>query len=127
MKNIRLISLLFYTSAVYDGLLGIIFLFFPLSLYKVYSVTFPNHNGYVQFPALLLIIFGIMFLNIARKPVQNRNLMPYGILLKAAYCGVVFVYWFSINIPDMWKPFAIIDLIFGILFYLSYRSLQNNN
>ena len=50
----------------------------------------PNHWGYVQFSAALLIIFGLMFLAAARRPIANRNLLPYCFLLKIAYSGVVF-------------------------------------
>jgi len=86
-------------------------------------VTPPNHPGYVQFPALLLVVFGLMFLAVAADPVRNRNLIPYGILLKAAYCGTVFWYWASTGIPDMWKPFAWCDLAFGLLFAFAWVSL----
>jgi hypothetical protein len=83
----------------------------------------PNHWGYVQFPAALLVIFGLMFAQIARDPVRNRDLIVYGILLKAAYCGITSWYWFTAGIPGLWKPFAVIDLAMAILFVLSYRAL----
>ncbi len=123
MKQHKSIAVLFYVSAAYDGILGLAFLFFPLSVFTLYNVTPPNHVGYVQFPAALLIVFSLMFINVALGPERNRNLIPYGILLKVSYCSVVFWHWFSADIPFMWKPFAVMDVCFGLLFLWSYATL----
>jgi hypothetical protein len=56
--------------------------------------------------------------------VKNRHLILYGILLKIAYCGVVAKYWFTSGVPGMWKPFCIADLVFLLLFVLSWIRLQ---
>lgn len=114
------ISLFYYLSAAYDGILGLAFLIFPIAIYNWYEITPPNHVGYVHFPAALLIVFAIMFINIGRQPIRNRNLIPYGILLKISYCSVVFWHWFTAGIPDMWKSFAIFDAVFGVLFAWTY-------
>jgi hypothetical protein len=125
MQKLSLVTLLFVVAAVYDGLLGIAFLIGSPAIFDWLQVTPPNHFGYVQFPAALLIIFALMFLAIARKPVANRTLIPYGMLLKVSYCGVAFYHWASAGIPTMWKPFAIIDLIFLALFVWAYQSLRS--
>ena len=116
MKNDRLVSILFAVAGVYEGTLGAAFLVAPAALFTWFGVTPPNHFGYVQFPAALLIVFAIMFFAVAANPRANKNLIPYGVLLKASYCGLVFGYWFTQGVPDMWKPFAVADLIFGVLF-----------
>ena len=123
MKGKLVTSWLFYIAALYDGVLGIAFLFGAKSVFEWFNVTPPNHFGYAQFPGALLIVFALMFLAIARKPAENRNLIPYGILLKVSYCGVVFYHWISAGIPSMWKPFAIVDLVFLLFFALAYRGL----
>ena len=123
MKKNSLVSILFFLAALYDGILGIIFLASPMLIFERFGVTPPNHVGYVQFPAMLLIVFAILFINIAINPIANRNLILYGILLKLSYCVLVFGYWFTSGIPVIWKPFAICDLIFIILFIISWRSL----
>ena len=120
MKNDRLVSILFTVAGLYDGILGVAFLLAPASVFDRYGVTPPNHFGYVQFPAALLIVFAVMFFAVAIDPRANRNLIPYGILLKAAYCGLAFGYWFTQGIPDMWKPFAIADVAFGALFFWAW-------
>ena len=116
---------LFVVAALYDGILGLAFLFLPGAIFARFGVTPPNHLGYVQFPAALLIVFALMFLAIARDAEANRNLIPFGILLKVSYCAVVFAYWSTTGIPAMWKPFAVADLVFIVLFGASYRSLPS--
>lgn len=107
---------LFIVAAVYDGLLGAAFLFAGSRVFERFAVVPPNHPGYIQFPAALLIVFAIMFAVIARNPFRNRNLIPFGILLKLSYCGVVLFHWFTAGLPNMWKPFCVADLVFLILF-----------
>jgi len=116
MKPERFTSIVFATSGVYDALLGLVFLLAPAAMYDHFHVTPPNHWGYVRFGAAILIIFGLMFFQVAFKPAANRNLIPYGFLLKVAYAGTVFAYWLTQGLPDMWKPFAFCDAIFAVLF-----------
>jgi len=114
---------LFTVAAGYDGVLGVLFLILPWRLYEAFGVTPPNHWAYVQFPACLLLVFALMFLAVARDPEANRALIPYGILLKVAYSGTVFSYWMLQSIPPMWKPFALADLLFILLFAWAYLTL----
>jgi hypothetical protein len=127
MRNKTVVSVLFLLVAAYDGLLGTAFLLAPMSIFQWYGVAPPNHAGYVQFPALLLILFALMFIQIALDPVRHRNLIPYGIGLKTAYCGVVFSYWLTTGVPSMWRPFAVIDAVTGILFVWVYVHLGKEN
>jgi hypothetical protein len=119
--------ILFVIAAIYDGVLGVVFLARPLLAFRLFDVTPPNHVGYVQFPAALLIVFALMFLAIARQPVDRRHLIPYGIGLKLAYCGVVFWHWSRTGIPDMWKPFALADLVFLALFAWAWAYLSGSH
>jgi hypothetical protein len=123
MNRQPIIVTIFIAAALYDGLLGLVFLFAASSVFAFYGVTPPNHYGYVQFPAAVLIIFALMFVAVARRPLPNRNLIPYGIMLKLAYSLTVLYYWISSGIPGMWKPFAVIDLLTVIPFAWAYVSL----
>src|SRR5512140_719669 len=123
MRTERTVSVIYAISGAYDGILGVGFLLAPAALFALFKVTPPNHYGYVQFPAAILITFALMFFTVSAHPRSNRNLMPYGILLKVAYCGVVFGYWFTQGLPFMWKPFAILDVIFAVLFFWAWRRL----
>ncbi len=122
MKTRSAVSVLFWLAAAYDGIFGLAFLTAHSALFGWFGVTPPNHPAYVEFPAALLVVFAISFIAIARDPEANRNLIPYGMLLKVSYCGVAFWYWFREGIPGMWKPWAIVDLGFLALFYAAYRS-----
>ena len=115
---------LFWVAAIYDGLLGLAFLFFWRQVFEWFGVTPVNHPGYVQFPALLLLTFALMFALIAIDPWRNANLIPFGICLKASYAGVVFGYKLSHGIPAMWLPWAWADLGFLACFILAWRAVS---
>ncbi len=111
----------FGLSGIYDLFLGLMFLFAPIWCFNLVNITPPNHWGYVTFAASMLSIFGIMFLQIAKDPIKNRGFMPYGMLLKLAYCGVVFGYYLTTGIPTIWAVFGVCDFIFLLLFIWSYK------
>lgn len=122
----RFMKALFGFAALYDGLLGLAFLIWADRVFAFFQVTPPNHIGYVHFPALLLLMFAWLFLNIARNPLANRHLIIYGIWLKATYCGVVFWHEFTTGIPDMWIPWAWADLVFLVLFIWAFIKLNGS-
>ena len=115
------IRLLFAIAGLYDFLIGLAFLSFGPQLFDAAGVPPPNHWGYVQFGALMLMVFGAMFFAVASDPAGNRNLMPYGMLLKLCYTGLVAYYWATTDCPLLFKPFAVIDAIMFVLFFLAYR------
>jgi hypothetical protein len=123
MNKIGSIRVLFVLAGFYDGLLGLAFLAAGPALYGRFGVTPPNHWGYVQFPALLLIVFAIMFFAIAARPHARRELILYGIMLKISYCGVTLYHWLAGGLPGMWKPFTVADLTFLILFVWAFAAL----
>lgn len=116
MNQYSAIRILFLVAAAYDGLLGLAFVLAPRAIFAWAGVTPPNHPGYVQFPALLLILFAWMFVNVARRPAANRHLILYGMGLKLSYGGVIFYHWTAAGLPYIWKPFAVVDLVFLVLF-----------
>lgn len=114
---------LFYVAALYDGILGVVFFLLWPWVFRLFDVTPPNHAGYVQFPALMLVIFAFLFLRIGRNPAANRDLIAYGIGLKAAYSGLVFWYQLTAGVPGMWIPWAWIDVVFLVLFVAARRPM----
>ncbi len=117
------IKAIFFIAGVLDVLVGITFLFFANTIYDWMGVTRANHPGYIEFPALLIIIFGIMMIRIASDPIRFREFIWYGVGLKASYAGVVFYYMLSSGIPFMWVPFAIMDAVFLVLFITAWKML----
>jgi len=61
-----------------------------------------------------------MFFRVATDPVANRNFIPCGIGLKAAYCGTAFWYAATAGIPSMWMPWAWADLAFLLVFAVAW-------
>jgi len=117
-----LIRILFAFAALYDFIIGTVFLFFGPRLFGATGVPPPNHWGYIQFGSLMLMIFGLMFFAITYDPIRNRSLMIYGMLLKICYTGLVAYYWITTDCPFLFKPFAIIDGVMFILFLLAYTA-----
>lgn len=124
MKSLTWIKAVFWTSALYDLLLGLAFLFAADALFERAGVPVPNHPGYIQFPALILVLFGIMFARIAQDPIGQRDCMLYGIGLKLAYSGVVLFHQFTGGVPSMWLPFAYIDILFLIGFLAAWTGTR---
>jgi hypothetical protein len=119
MKPPTPVRALYLIAAAYDGLLGLAFLLAGPSVFEAAGITPPNHWGYVHFGAGVLVIFGYMFLRIALDPVAGRNLIPYGILLKACYVGTVCWHEWHGGIPRLWLYFAVADFAFLLLFVWS--------
>ncbi len=123
MKSTSLVSVLYYIAALFDGVLGLAFLFAGPELFAAFGIPPLENWGYLQFSAALLIVFGLMFLAVARAPVANRNLIPYGMLLKLSFCSVAFYHWATVGVEDVWKQIAFVDLAFLALFFWSYRAI----
>ncbi len=119
--NINMVKGLFVIAALYDGILGLLFLLFPGLAFQIFEVVPPNHMAYVQFPAILLLIFAAMFYRVSRDPVANRFVMLYGVALKTGYSGLVFYYMLTTGVPAMWVPWAWADLVFLVLFLMSWN------
>jgi len=113
----------FIVAGLYDGVLGLAFLFFAGALFQSFNVTPPNHPAYIQFPALLLVIFGALFFMIASSPAKYRDLIWLGVALKVSYSGTAFYHQLAEGIPAMWLPFAWADLVFLVLFVAAWKSL----
>ncbi len=121
--NEKQVKIFFVIAGLYDGILGVAFLLFPGEIFALYGVEPPNHMAYVQFPALLLIVFAAMFFRVATNPVRNRELILYGCGLKISYCVITFWYEVTTGVSSMWIPFAWADLVFLLFFVLIWRSL----
>ena len=125
--SIKWIKLLFVVSGIYDALLGAVFLLFGFEVFRHAGVTPPNHIGYIQFPALILILFGIMFFRIAGDPGGRGEWIPFGMGLKFAYFGVVFWHELRGGVPMLWMPWAWADLAFFLLFFAAWRELRKQD
>ena len=122
--KVKTIKLLFIISALYDFILGVIFLVGFRKIYNYFNIALPNHDGYVQFGAALVAIFGVGFWFVAQDPQRNRDIIKMGILLKVSYSGVAFYHAALGNLPGIWLPFAWLDIIFLVLFIRTLKTLK---
>jgi hypothetical protein len=114
---------LFVVAAAYDFILGVLFLLAYPAVYERFGVALPNHPGYIQFAAAVVAIFGVGFWFVSRAPERNRDIIKLGILLKVAYSSVVLGWWLRGQMPQMWVPFAWIDLAFLATFIAALQAL----
>lgn len=124
MKSLFPIRALYALAALYDGLLGLAFVVVAPEIFQRAGIPPPNHWGYVHFAAGVLVIFGFLFFQIARRPVENRGLIVYGILLKICY--ITTIVWHSLHggLPALWQWFAAADALFILLFFWSMTVLE---
>jgi hypothetical protein len=127
MQELRWVKLLFLIAGLYDGILGVVFLIAPESIFLSFDVTAPYHMAFIQFPAMLLIVFAIMFFRVAIDPVKNRELILYGCGLKISYCSTVFWYATMSEISFIWIPWAWADILFLVLFVLVWKKLGSES
>jgi len=123
MTKHRLTTAVFATAAVYDAILGIVFIAAGPKLFNTLNIPPPNHWAYIHFPAALLIVFAIMFTQIALNPENNRALIPYAILMKLAYTATVAMHHLTTALADAWLILAAADAAFLIAFALAYLAL----
>lgn len=116
---------LFIFAGLCDGALGALFLLVPAQLFSLMNAELPGQMGYLQVLALMLLVFALMYFNVAKDPVSNRNLIFYGILLKLSFCLVVFYNLFKGGLPGVWLFFAIFDIGFISSFLISFKLLNN--
>ena len=113
----------FVVAALYDLVLGVLFMLAWQPVYRIFDIAPPNHPAYVQFAAAVVATFGIGFWFVSRAPERNRDIIKLGVLLKLAYAGIVLAYWFQGRMPAMWVPFAWIDLGFMVAFVAALRAV----
>jgi hypothetical protein len=107
---------------IFDGVVGVVFVAVPATMFHIFGAVPPNDYGYVQFPALLLLIFAVIFFRAAADPVKRRDQILYGVALKASYSGLVFWYQFHGGVPSLWIPWAWADAAFLLLLLLAWKA-----
>jgi hypothetical protein len=124
MNAPKWIRFLFLFACWCEVVVGLPLLVFPERIVQIAGFPAAGHNGYLQFPAALILIYGIMFVRIAHAPLVYRGLVIYGILFKAAFCALVFSYWASGDSAPILGLFFFVDV--GLLagFIAARRSLN---
>jgi len=85
--------------------------------------TFPppvNHPEYYYGFVGAVVVWHVLFLVIARDPARYRSMMPVAALEKLAFGAPILVLYFQERVALAIVGAAMIDLILGALFVLSY-------
>ncbi len=109
--------------AIYDVALGLLFLLAFKPIFAQFGVTLPNHPAYVQFAAAMITVIGIGFWYVAQAPERNRDILKLGLLVKAAYTVIVFGYTLKGQMPAMWLPMGVIDLVMFFMIIVALRRI----
>jgi hypothetical protein len=81
-------------------------------------ITHPEYfYGFIG----IVLVWQLAFLVIARDPARFRALMPVTVLEKLAFAVPVILLYRDGRVASAILPFAAIDLVLGLLFFLSYR------
>ncbi len=119
-KRERYYRLLFLLCAVYDIVLGILFIFFYELAFSVLGIVdkLPVFGGYISLIGAFLFVIGIAYWLIYRGDFyKNLDLITVGALYKLAYCTVSFFYFSVGDVPHIVfvALFGVIDLIMFVL------------
>ncbi len=110
---------LFATAAIYDLVLGVVFLFFGRWAFDVLDIEekYPE-GGFLELIGGFVLVLGIGYYLIWRSDLwRNRDLVAIGALYKLAYTGVGL--WIAVfgEVPHMlflWA-FGVADAVFLVL------------
>ena len=122
---------LFFASAIYDLVLGVLFAFFYKFAFAMIGISdkLPEFGGYISLIGAFLFVIGIAYWLIYRGDLyQNFDLIIVGALYKLAYCSIVFTYFALGDIPHILfvALFGVIDSIMFILMLECLLYLKKN-
>ncbi len=118
---------LYFVSALYDLVLGFMFLFFYEKILDFVDMPIPDNPAYLAASSMFIFIFGILLFMIYLKPEGSRRMVIYSILFKFGYISVA-VYYLITRGTDFVKwpflTFIVCDIIFAAFFIESLRFIK---
>jgi hypothetical protein len=116
---IRRYRLLLLAAALYDGILGLVFLFFGGSVLAQLDVPAPENPVYIQLAAGLIAIFGLGFYLASRHPLLNVDIVRLGVVFKVFYIVLALLALVQGTLPHpLFLLFAAVDTLFLALFLI---------
>lgn len=111
---------LFLLAAVYDLILGLVFIFFSKTAFMLIGIPekLPAFEGYLSLIGAFLLVIGIAYYLIYKGDFKkNIDLILIGLLYKVAYCSIAFYYTLIGDIPHIifFALFGVLDFIMVIL------------
>ncbi|MFA4843980.1 MAG: hypothetical protein WC632_03405 [Candidatus Margulisiibacteriota bacterium] len=122
MKAHWWIKYLFALVGCVELAVGLAFIFWPDLVFRLSGIA-PVSPEYIQLPAYLIMVFGLIMFRVARDPARNRDLIIYPSLFKAAFIGVVLYNYYYGRMSPLWIAFAGFDLVYLAGFIIAWFSL----
>ena len=111
---------IYMIAAVYG-----ILIIFPLYFSELkIGVEYPpaiSHPEYFYSFAGVTLVWQILFIFIARNPGKYRMIMLPSILEKMSLLPGLFILYPQGRFPQLWLPLVAIDLLIGVLFFISFK------
>jgi hypothetical protein len=79
---------LFLVGALYDAILGLLFLAFYAPIYRFFSIPLPENLTYLYMISAFVFVQGVGYWYVSRDPLRNVDLVKVGALYKAMYVAV---------------------------------------
>ena len=112
----------FLAAALYDIVLGAVFVIAGASILTAFGMTLPPHIAYIQLAAIFILVQGLSYWLVYRDPLGNLGIVRIGVVYKAAYAGLAAWYLVLGTLPSVFFiPWAIIDVAFLVGFVLFLR------
>jgi len=113
----------FLVAALYDIVLGLVFVVAGERILSAIGMALPPHVAYIQLAAVFVFVQGLSYWLAYRDPLGNLGIVRVGVAYKAAYAGLAAWYLIIGALPSVFfVPWAIIDLGFLVGFVLFLRT-----
>jgi hypothetical protein len=116
---------LFFSAAIFNWLVALVFLFFYQSAFKLLGITpIPSNPIYLHLFAILVAMFGWAYYKAGVDFIANRNLIELGAIAKVAVFALPFGYFLMGLISWQLPLLASVDLLYALLFIRALNAQQ---
>ena len=113
----------FLVAALYDMILGAVFVVASEPILKAIGMTLPPHIAYIQLAAVFIFVQGLSYWFAFRDPFANLGIIRVGVAYKTAYVGLTLYYLVIGQLPSVFFiPWAVVDLLFLVGFVRFLRA-----
>jgi len=123
MKFARVV---FWAAAIYGVLVTFPLYFGEQTLAAQYPPAVTHPEYYYSFVGVTLV-WQILFVFIALNPERHCTIMIPCVIEKLSLFPTFFILSPQGRFPHLWVPLMIIDLFFGVLFFVAFKKTRNQN
>jgi hypothetical protein len=125
LNNEGLFRNLFLVAALYDFILGFVFIVFWQPIFdNILKLPHPNYLAFYQAAAAFVFNMGIGFYFVYRNMYRNVDIVKLGIVFKVFYSTIAFYWVIAKGMPGIFAAFGLVDLVFIILFIIFLRAIS---